>query len=116
MFQIYYIKLKKFLIFSANITGGTYCSTGEPAFDLSGMAMTNMALPGRDQELRNLGLYDIQYKRVPCYYPNQNIAFKVDPGSTPYWMSFTVRYQGGPGDIESVEVRQVIKISSFPPH
>lgn len=89
------------------MAGGTYCSTGEPAFDLSGMAMSNMALPGRDGELRNLGLYDIQYKRVPCYYPNQNIAFKVDAGSTPYWVSFTVKYQGGPGDIESVEVRQV---------
>uniref|UniRef100_A0A7I4FF82 Expansin-like EG45 domain-containing protein n=1 Tax=Physcomitrium patens TaxID=3218 RepID=A0A7I4FF82_PHYPA len=86
--------------------GGTFCSTGEPAFDLSGMAMTNMALPGRDQELRNLGLYEIQYRRVPCYYPNQNVAFKVDPGSTPFWLSFTIEYQGGPGDIESVAIRQ----------
>lgn len=92
-------------------TGGTFCSTGEPAFDLSGMAMTNMALPGRDQELRNLGLYEIQYRRVPCYYPNQNVAFKVDPGSTPFWLSFTIEYQGGPGDIESVAIRQVMNLA-----
>lgn len=94
------------VVITDSCPGGTYCSTGEPAFDLSGMAMSNMALPGRDAELRNLGLYDIQYKRVPCYYPNQNIAFKVDPGSSPFWLSFTVEYQGGPGDIQSVEVRQ----------
>lgn len=110
--QNHHLNLKNCIWFS--LAGGTYCSTGEPAFDLSGMAMTNMALPGRDQELRNLGLYDIQYKRVPCYYPNRNIAFKVDPGSTPYWMSFTVEYQGGPGDIDSVEVRQVLKQSPHP--
>ena len=70
--------------------------------------MTNMALPGRDQELRNIGLYNILYKRVPCNYANQNIAFKVDAGSTPYWLSFTVKYQGGPGDIQSVGIRQVM--------
>lgn len=85
--------------------GGQYCSTGNPAFDFSGAAITAMALPGRDQELKNIGLYDIQYMRVPCNYPNQNIAFKVDQGASPYWMSFTVKYMGGPGDIEKVEVQ-----------
>lgn len=85
--------------------GGQYCSTDQPAFDFSGAAITAMALPGRDGELRNIGLYDIQYKRVPCEYPNQNIAFKVDAGSSKYWFSFTVKYLGGPGDINTVEVK-----------
>jgi hypothetical protein len=45
--------------------------------------------------------------RVPCDYGGQNVAFAVDAGSSPYWLSFAVRYEGGPGDIESVMVRQV---------
>ena len=89
--------------------GGTYCSTGEPAFDLSGAAISNMALPGRDGELRNIGLYDILYKRVPCEYPNQNIAFKIDAGSSAFWISFSIKYEGGPGDTASVAIREVIK-------
>lgn len=88
--------------------GGTYCSTGEPAFDLSGAAITNMALPGRDGELRNIGLYNILYKRVPCEYPNRNIAFKIDAGSSNFWLSFTIKYAGGPGDTASVAIREVI--------
>ena len=88
--------------------GGTYCSTGEPAFDLSGAAISNMALPGRDGELRNIGLYNILYKRVPCEYSNQNIAFKMDAGSTAFWMSFSIKYEGGPGDIATVAIREVI--------
>ncbi|KAG0556809.1 hypothetical protein KC19_11G080800 [Ceratodon purpureus] len=95
--------------------GGTYCSTGNPAFDFSGAAITAMALPGRDGELKKIGLYDIQYKRVPCEYQNQNIAFKVDFGASAYWLSFTVKYLGGPGDIESVEIRQVGSNGSFQP-
>lgn len=88
--------------------GGTYCSTGEPAFDLSGAAISSMALPGRDGELRNIGLYNILYKRVPCQYPNQNIAFKIDAGSTAFWLSFSIKYEGGPGDTASVAIREVI--------
>jgi hypothetical protein len=45
--------------------------------------------------------------RVPCDYVGQNVAFAVDAGSSPYWLSFAVRYEGGPGDIESVMIRQV---------
>jgi len=45
--------------------------------------------------------------RVPCDYGGQNVAFAVDAGSSPYWLSFAVRYEGGPGDIESVMIRQV---------
>ena len=86
--------------------GGTYCSTNSPAFDLSGAAITAMAQDGRDGELKNIGLYNILYKRVPCTYPGTNIAFKVDAGSSPYWLSFTVKFLGGPGDIASVEISQ----------
>lgn len=86
--------------------GGQFCSGGNPAFDLSGAAISAMAKDGQDGALRNIGLYDIQYKRVPCEYPGQNIVFKVDAGSSPFWLSFTVKYMGGPGDIESVSISQ----------
>lgn len=86
--------------------GGTYCSTNQPAFDFSGAAITAMANPGQDGALRNIGLYNILYKRVPCTYPNQNIALKIDAGSSAYWLSFTVKYVGGPGDIQTVQISQ----------
>lgn len=86
--------------------GGTYCSTGEPAFDLSGATISSMALPGKDAELRNIGLYNIKYKRVPCKFANQTIAFRVDAGSSPFWLAIAVRYTGGSGDIESVALRE----------
>ena len=95
------------IVITDECPGGTYCSTGEPAFDFSGAAISSMALPGKDQMLRNKGLYDIQYRRVPCTYPKQNIAFKMDAGSNNHWISFTVKYQGGPGDIARVAIRQV---------
>jgi hypothetical protein len=31
----------------------------------------------------------------------------VDAGSSPNWLSFAVKYEGGPGDIQSVIIRQV---------
>lgn len=87
--------------------GGTYCSAGQPSFNLSGAAISKVALPGKDGEMRGFGLYNIQYKRVPCRYPGQNIAFKVDTGSSAFWFAFTVKYVAGSGDIGSVAIRQV---------
>lgn len=101
------------IVITDECPGGTYCSTGEPAFDFSGAAISSMALPGKDRMLRNKGLYDIQYKRVPCTYPKQNIAFKMDTGSTNHWISFIVKYEGGPGDIASVAIRQVQPARKF---
>lgn len=102
------------IIITDQCPGGTYCSTSQPAFDLSGAAISDMAVSGKDGELRNIGLYDILYKRVPCEYPNQNIAFQVDAGSSAFWLSLLVKYMGGPGDIESVEIRTTGS-SSFQP-
>ncbi|KAG0587323.1 hypothetical protein KC19_2G156100 [Ceratodon purpureus] len=85
--------------------GGTYCSSGQKAFDFSGAALNAMALPGKDGQLRNRGLYNVLYKRVPCKYKGQNIAFRVDPGSSPYWLSVLIKYVGGPGDIGAVYIK-----------
>ena len=94
------------IVITDECPGGTYCSTGEPAFDLSGHAISSMALPGKDAELRNIGLYNIKYKRVPCDYANETIAFRVDAGSNPFHLALSVRYTAGSGDIESVAIRE----------
>ncbi|XP_024364231.1 expansin-B3 [Physcomitrium patens] len=85
--------------------GGTYCSTGENAFDMSGAAINAMALRGREGQLRNRGLYNLLYKRVPCRYRGTNIEFRVDNGSSPFWLSILIKYVGGPGDIGQVYIR-----------
>lgn len=85
--------------------GGTYCSTGQKAFDFSGAALNAMALPGKAAQLRGRGLYNVLYKRVPCQYKGQNIAFKLDPGASAYWLSVLVKYVGGPGDVGAVYIR-----------
>ncbi|CAN5958934.1 unnamed protein product [Sphagnum jensenii] len=80
--------------------------TGAVAFDLSGSAINSLAVPGQEWAMRNIGTYSIQYMRVPCEYGGQNVAFAVDAGSSPYGLSFAVKYEGGPGDIPSVMIRQ----------
>ncbi|KAG0601799.1 hypothetical protein M758_11G140400 [Ceratodon purpureus] len=102
------------IVITDQCPGGEYCSKAEPAFDLSGAAISAMALPDKDGALRNIGLYDILYKRVPCEFQGQNIAFQVDQGSTGFWLSFVVKFLGGPGDIDSVEIRHSGS-SSFQP-
>jgi hypothetical protein len=42
-----------------------------------------------------------------CDQRGQNIAFAMDAGSSSYWLSFAIKYEGGPGDIQSVMIRQV---------
>lgn len=93
------------IVITDQCPGGVYCSKSNPAFDFSGAAISAMALPDKDGELRNVGEYSIMYKRVPCDYGNHNVAFHVDAGSTPFWLSFAVKYLGGPGDIKSVEIK-----------
>lgn len=72
---------------------------------MSGAAINAMALPGREGQLRNRGLYNLLYKRVPCRYRGTNIQFRVDNGSSAYWLSILIKYVGGPGDIGQVYIK-----------
>ena len=45
--------------------------------------------------------------RTPCTYPGKNVAFHVNEGSTEYWLSLLVEYEGGDGDVGSMHIRQV---------
>jgi hypothetical protein len=46
--------------------------------------------------------------RVPCSYPaGTTISFTVDPGSNSFWLALVIKYVGGPGDIQAVQIQQV---------
>lgn len=46
--------------------------------------------------------------RTPCKYPGKNIAFHVNEGSTPYWLSLLVEFEDGDGDVGSMHIREVL--------
>lgn len=45
--------------------------------------------------------------RTPCKYRGKNIAFHVNEGSTDYWLSLLVEYEGGDGDVGSMHIKEV---------
>ncbi|CAK9207670.1 unnamed protein product [Sphagnum jensenii] len=88
--------------------GGAWCDGSNPHFDLSGTAFSNLAVPGQEEALRTVGVLDpLLYKRVPCSYPaGTTISFTVDPGSNSFWLALVIKYVGGPGDIQAVQIQQ----------
>eukprot|EP00897_Mesotaenium_endlicherianum_P004738 jgi/Mesen1/4292/ME000022S03579 len=85
--------------------GGDWCGNGKTHFDMSGTALGNLAASGQASVLHTCGVVNISYKRVPCVWKS-NISLKINAGSSVWWLSILVLYQGGPGDIQSVEVQQ----------
>ncbi|CAM0957553.1 unnamed protein product [Alopecurus aequalis] len=55
-------------------------------FDLSGTAFGSMAKPGRNDQLRKAGKISIQFRRVPCNWPNVKITFYILKGANPYYL------------------------------
>ncbi|KAK4414648.1 putative expansin-B2 [Sesamum alatum] len=83
------------------------CDSQSLLFDLSGTSFGTMAHSGEADQLRNVGIEQIQYRRVPCDYPNTALAFEVDSGSNPYYFACVVKYVKGDGDLSSVELQTV---------
>lgn len=44
--------------------------------------------------------------RVACNFTGQNIAFYVDSGSNPYYLSVVVEYANGDGDLGALELKE----------
>lgn len=88
--------------------GGGPCTAESAHFDLSGTAFGGMAVSGQEDKLRNAGVLQIQYKRVPCKYPGRSVAFHVDAGSNPYYFAAVVEYEDGDGDLRSMEIKQAL--------
>ncbi|KAJ7967102.1 Expansin-like [Quillaja saponaria] len=77
-------------------------------FVLSSRALTAMAKKGMEQQILKLGIVDVEYKRVPCDYKNQNLAVRVEESSKkPNYLAIKFLYQGGQTEIEDVDVAQV---------
>ncbi|GER26315.1 expansin B3 [Striga asiatica] len=85
---------------------GGACSDNLYHFDLSGPAYGRLAMPKMDDHIRALGEVPIVFRRTPCKYPGRNIAFHIDEGSTPYWLSILVEFENGEGDIGSMSIRE----------
>ena len=45
--------------------------------------------------------------RTACKYGGKNIAFHVNEGSTPFWLSLLIEFEDGEGDIGSMQLKQV---------
>ncbi|KAI4350232.1 hypothetical protein L6164_004705 [Bauhinia variegata] len=77
-------------------------------FFLSSRAFMAMAQTGMGQQILKLGIVDIEYKRVPCEYKNQNLAVRVEESSKkPDYLAVQFLYQGGQTEIVAVDVAQV---------
>ncbi|KNA14564.1 hypothetical protein SOVF_106480 [Spinacia oleracea] len=77
-------------------------------FVLNRNAYVAMAHKGMSQSLVNLGIVDIEYKRVPCDNKSKNLAIRVENySSKPYYLAFTVLHQGGQTEIMGIDLAQV---------
>ncbi|CAB4273291.1 unnamed protein product [Prunus armeniaca] len=81
------------------------CTKGRTQFDLSGAAFGRMAVAGEGGMLRNRGELSVLYRRTPCKYPGRQVAFHVNEGSTNFWLSLLVEFEGGDGDVGSMHIR-----------
>lgn len=82
------------------------CSRGSTQFDLGGAAFGRMAIAGDGNQLRNRGEISVMYRRTPCKYPGKNITFRVNEGSTDFWLSLLVEFEGGDGDVGSMHIKE----------
>ncbi|KAL1533075.1 expansin-B18-like [Salvia divinorum] len=85
---------------------GGACLSDAAHFDLSGTAFGAMAVPGQQDKLRDAGILQIRFARVPCDYSGKKVAFKVDAGSNPNYMAVVVEYEEGDGDLGWVDLQQ----------
>ncbi|XP_028761636.1 expansin-B3 [Neltuma alba] len=82
------------------------CPSDQTHFDLSGAAFGRMAIAGEHGQLRDKGQIPVIYRRTPCKYRGRNIAFQVNEGSTPFWLSLLVEFEDGEGDISSMHIQE----------
>ncbi|KAL6504095.1 hypothetical protein OROGR_026018 [Orobanche gracilis] len=79
------------------------CNSDHVHFDLSGKAFGSLAKSGQADNLRNAGIINIQYKSVRCHY-SASITFKIDSGSNPNYLAFTIEFVDGDGDVGAVQI------------
>ncbi|KAL3524139.1 hypothetical protein ACH5RR_016973 [Cinchona calisaya] len=85
---------------------GGPCASESAHFDLSGTAFGDMAIPGKEQQLRDAGVLQISYARVACDYSGKTISFRVDLGSNPQYFAVVIEFEEGDGDLADVALKQ----------
>ncbi|KAL8500306.1 hypothetical protein ACS0TY_020052 [Phlomoides rotata] len=81
------------------------CDSQSLLFDLSGTSFGTMATIGEADQLRNVGIEEIQYKSVPCNFRGVSVVFRVDPGSNANYFAAAIEYADGNG-IVGVELKR----------
>ncbi|OAY37488.1 hypothetical protein MANES_11G105800v8 [Manihot esculenta] len=77
-------------------------------FVLSSRAFMAMANQGMGKDILRLGTVDVEYKRVPCEYKNQNLGVRVEESSQkPNYLAIKLLYQGGQTEIISIDMAKV---------
>ncbi|KAK8481723.1 hypothetical protein V6N13_018364 [Hibiscus sabdariffa] len=77
-------------------------------FVLSSKAFMALAYPSMVRDILKHGIVDVEYKRVPCEYKNQNIAVRVEGSSKhPNYLAIKLLYQGGQTEVFGINVSQV---------
>ncbi|XP_057512635.1 expansin-like B1 [Actinidia eriantha] len=81
-------------------------SSHQTDFILSRRAFARMAQTTyAATSLLALGVVDIEYRRVSCSYPGQNITIKINENSNyPHYLAFVIWYQQGKKDITAVQL------------
>ncbi|XP_051138378.1 expansin-B15-like [Andrographis paniculata] len=85
---------------------GGLCLSDTAHFDLSGTAFGAMAIPGQEGNLRDAGVLQIRFARVPCDYSGKNVVFHVDQGSNPNYIAVLIEFEEGDGDLSGVDLQQ----------
>ncbi|CAI9101321.1 OLC1v1038615C1 [Oldenlandia corymbosa var. corymbosa] len=95
---------------------GGPCTSESVHFDLSGTSLGAMAAsPDKADQLRNAGVLQIQYRRVPCNYPGVSLTFHVDAGANPNYFASLIEYEDGDGDLTGVQLKQALDSQSWLP-
>lgn len=85
-----------------------FTQNNQTDFVVSRSTFSSLAIADKGRELLKGGIIDIEYKRVPCEYKDQNMLVKVKESSQyPNYLAVQFLYQGGQTEIVSVDVAQV---------
>ncbi|KAI3838500.1 hypothetical protein MKW92_011594 [Papaver armeniacum] len=72
---------------------------------LSDRAFISMAYKDKAREILDRRIMDIEYKRIPCEYTNQNLSVRIEASSKkPDSLAVAFLYQGGQTEIVAVSV------------
>ncbi|KAL9391215.1 hypothetical protein Peur_015135 [Populus x canadensis] len=77
-------------------------------FVLSSRAFMAMANKDMGRNILKQGIVEVEYKRVPCEYKNQNMAVRVEESSkNSNYLAIKLLYQGGQTEVVAIDFAKV---------